>query len=116
DPSISGSGNFVLSYTITNGSCISKDSITATVTNTPVTTITNAPAQICESASAFQLQAVDPNGTWSGTGITDAVLGTFDPAVANQGTHTITYSITANGCSSSSTISIQVDDLIVPTI
>ena len=30
----------------------------------------------------------------SGVGITDAVNGTFDPAVAGVGTHTITYQIT----------------------
>ena len=30
-------------------------------------------------------------GNWSGDGITDATLGTFDPSVAGVGTHTISY-------------------------
>ncbi len=30
-------------------------------------------------------------GTWSGTGITNTITGTFDPVVAGNGVHTITY-------------------------
>src|SRR5690606_20818979 len=41
--------------------------------------------------------AVDAGGTWSGNGITDANLGTFDPATAGPGTHTVTYTI-AGSC------------------
>lgn len=32
-------------------------------------------------------------GTWSGNGITNASAGTFDPATAGAGTHTITYTL-----------------------
>ncbi|MEX2484402.1 MAG: gliding motility-associated C-terminal domain-containing protein, partial [Brumimicrobium sp.] len=35
----------------------------------------------------------DGGGTWSGTGITDANAGTFDPGTAGVGTHTITYTV-----------------------
>lgn len=32
-------------------------------------------------------------GTWSGPGITDAAAGTFSPAVAGVGTHTVTFTL-----------------------
>ena len=34
-----------------------------------------------------------PGGTWSGAGITDPVLGIFDPSVAGSGSHIVTYSL-----------------------
>lgn len=51
------------------------------------------PGLICDGGPALNLTGADPGGTWSGTGITDANAGTFDPTVAGVGTHTITYSI-----------------------
>jgi gliding motility-associated-like protein len=64
-------------------------------------------APVCVSASPFNLTAAAPGGTWSGTGITNAALGTFSPAVSGAGTFTISYitscgtgtvSITVNPC------------------
>lgn len=52
-----------------------------------------APAPLCTSDASTNLTAVDGGGTWTGTGITDATNGTFDPSVAGAGTHTITYTI-----------------------
>ncbi|MDF2453015.1 MAG: hypothetical protein K0S26_2519, partial [Bacteroidota bacterium] len=49
---------------------------------------------ICSSAAAFNLTATTPGGTWSGTGITNATNGTFNPATAGVGSHVITYSLT----------------------
>lgn len=43
-------------------------------------------------------------GTWSGNGITNSTTGTFDPAVAGNGVHTVTYT---SGCVNS-TIDIEV--------
>lgn len=53
---------------------------------TPVNTV-------CLSDPAFSFIAVDTGGVWSGTGITNTSNGTFNPAVAGVGTHTIIYSI-----------------------
>jgi hypothetical protein len=47
----------------------------------------------CETEAAIVLSAADNGGTWSGSGILNAVSGLFDPATATPGTHTITYSI-----------------------
>gem|GEM_PF-1232152 len=43
--------------------------------------------------SIVPLSAATAGGTWSGTGITDSLAGTFDPALAGYGTHTVIYII-----------------------
>ncbi|PLW91771.1 MAG: hypothetical protein C0592_14285, partial [Marinilabiliales bacterium] len=50
-------------------------------------------AAVCINDPAFNFTAADGGGTWSGTGITNATNGTFNPSVAGAGTHTITYTI-----------------------
>jgi len=57
-------------------------------------TMTPVPA-ICLNDPAFNYTAVDTGGIWSGIGITNSSLGTFDPVTAGVGTHTIIYSITS---------------------
>ncbi len=47
---------------------------------------------VCNTDPAFNITVSSPGGTFSGTGITNASSGTFDPAVAGPGVHTITYS------------------------
>jgi gliding motility-associated-like protein len=51
------------------------------------------PANVCSTAAAFNLTAATPGGTWSGTGITNATTGTFNPSTAGIGTHVVTYSL-----------------------
>lgn len=61
---------------------------------------------VCSNAAPFNLTAVMSGGTWSGPGITNASAGTFNPAIAGVGTHTITYTMS---CGSES-IQIRIDD------
>jgi len=56
---------------------------------------TNAGAdqQVCLAAAPFNMAGFTPTGgTWSGPGITNATLGTFNPATAGVGVHTLYYS------------------------
>tara|TARA_R110001592_G_scaffold363109_2_gene680419 strand:+ start:104689 stop:109551 length:4863 start_codon:yes stop_codon:yes gene_type:complete len=79
-------------YTVTvqnEGGCELEDKVNLTVEPVYDPTITSA-GPFCTIAADFQLEAEDPNGTWSGTGV-DA-NGLFSPGAAGQGTHTITYS------------------------
>jgi gliding motility-associated-like protein len=63
---------------------------------------------LCLNSGATNLTAVDPGGVWTGNGITDANLGTFDPSVAGIGTHDVVYTL-AVGCSfEDDTLSISV--------
>ncbi|MEZ4923191.1 MAG: T9SS type A sorting domain-containing protein [Crocinitomicaceae bacterium] len=72
----------------------------------------NASGPLCVNDAAFNLTAATPGGTWSGPGITDANLGTFDPAIAGVGTHQITYDLT---CGDDDMVTITVNDLDDPT-
>lgn len=55
-------------------------------------TITQA-GPFCTSDPSVTLSAVDPGGTWTGTGITNATTGAFDPATAGVGSWVITYTL-----------------------
>ncbi|MFK8009363.1 MAG: gliding motility-associated C-terminal domain-containing protein [Saprospiraceae bacterium] len=48
------------------------------------------------------------NGVWSGTGITDVDLGIFDPAIAGEDSHNITFTFQEAGCTFSDFIIIDV--------
>jgi hypothetical protein len=86
----------VITYTTSNGLCNDSDNITVHVDEYQDPTITPVPT-ICESSVAFNLTAASPGGLWSGNGISDAIAGTFDPSVAGDGTHIITYEIINGG-------------------
>lgn len=51
------------------------------------------PAAVCSTAPPFNLTAATPGGTWSGPGITNASVGTFNPSVAGPGNHWIKYTL-----------------------
>ena len=65
---------------------------------------------LCAFENAITLQANSNGGTWSGPGITNANTGLFDPAIAGDGIHTITYSIGSGQCARIDTIQIRVLD------
>jgi gliding motility-associated-like protein len=67
----------------------------------------------CLNDAPVNLTAANMGGTWSGTGITDGINGTFNPSVAAQGIHTIIYTISGM-CGDSDTIDILVNT--VPNI
>ncbi|MFN8276014.1 MAG: proprotein convertase P-domain-containing protein [Chitinophagales bacterium] len=61
---------------------------------------------VCSNAAAFNLSGATPaGGTWSGTGITNASLGTFNPGAVLPGQYVVYY--TANGCTDYRTITVQ---------
>ncbi|MFZ5554995.1 MAG: PKD-like domain-containing protein, partial [Bacteroidota bacterium] len=108
DPVTAGVGTHTITYMI---SSFCGDTATTTIQVLQDMDATITPAgPFCDNDPALNLTAVDPGGTWSGTGITDAVNGTFDPAVAGQGTFTITYSISGQcGDTQTTSITINVD-------
>lgn len=60
----------------------------------------------CTSDASVFLTAVDPGGTWSGSGV-NPITGEFTPSLAGAGNHTITYTI-AGPCGDQQSIQIQV--------
>jgi hypothetical protein len=106
DPS---AGTQLISYVYTDGNGCSNTAATTQVVNAlPNTAVTLNDDEMCVYNNALTLAGGTPaGGTYSGTGVTG---GSFDPADAGLGTHTITYDYTdANGCSASATDNIVVD-------
>ena len=71
---------------------------------------------ICSASSSFNLSSSASGGTWTGVGIVDAQLGTFDPSVAGPGTHQIIYSVSAGACSGADTVDVVVNQSANPVI
>ncbi|MCX6294752.1 MAG: gliding motility-associated C-terminal domain-containing protein [Bacteroidetes bacterium] len=105
DPSVAGIGTYMISY-VTPGSCNATDTVMITVNSGPDATI-NPAASVCVGATPFNLSAVTAGGVWSGTGITSAASGTFNPATAGVGPHIITYTI-SGVCSAIDTVVVNV--------
>jgi gliding motility-associated-like protein len=112
DLSACGAGTFIITYT-TTGTCPNTETFTVLIGTGFDATITAA-GPFCENGANAILNAVDAGGTWTGTGITDGALGTFDPSVAGSGTHTITYTI-PGGCGDVGTTDIVVTAADDPT-
>jgi gliding motility-associated-like protein len=107
DPSVAGAGDHVITYIAGTSPCTDYDEITITVHPLPDATIDN-PGGFCFEDPPVDLTAATSGGTWNGTGITDTVAGTFDPAVADIGTNTITYEVSDGTCTGTDAIDIMV--------
>jgi gliding motility-associated-like protein len=111
DLSASGAGTFIVTYT-SAGLCPDSQTFTVTVNTAANVIITNV-GPYCLNDAPVNLSASPPGGTWSGTGITDAVTGTFDPTVAGIGSSYVSYTISGS-CGDADSILVTV--LPVPTI
>jgi len=96
-------------YTLTNGACISTDIHIYQVDEQVDATILSDPGTICIDNPPFILLTVEPNGIWTGQGISNITTGAFNPILAGVGTHEITYSLTHGTCYDSDTIYITVN-------
>ncbi len=103
DPTTAGVGSQVITYNI-SGTCAATDTVTVTVYSTINSTITPHPT-VCEGSAAFNFSAANTGGVWSGTGITSATAGTFNPTTA--GTFLITYAIPGS-CGTTDTVNMTV--------
>ena len=79
-------------YTVTATSfgCSSTASTTVSIAQGQTAQITPV-AALCEDNGIVSLVSDIAGGTWTGTGITDATNGIFDPSVAGPGTFTVTF-------------------------
>jgi len=113
DPAFAGVGTHTVTYSVNASGCSNSTSQNIVVNPAPNTTITPA-GPFCSNGSAVQLTAATSGGSWSGPGV--SATGLFNPQVAGIGNHTITYTLSQNGCTGSSTTTLQVDPAPTPSI
>lgn len=105
-PAAANDGANEITYTIA-GTCGDSDMITISVTSSPDASVEEVSETLCENDDAITLISVTAGGAWSGVGV-NAVTGEFDPAIAGEGTHTITYTITSSCGDADDTIDVTV--------
>lgn len=114
DPALVAAGNTTLTYTV-NGSlpgCNGSSTMVVTVFSLP--TVSAGPDRsTCPNSLPFNLSGNPAGGTWSGIGVSPS--GLFTPGPSLIGVQTITYSVSQNGCSNSSTTNVTVNALPVVT-
>lgn len=93
-PAAAGPGMHTIIYTLACGS----DSTIIDVSCCGASI--NPVGNFCISDPSSTFTAAQAGGTWTGPGITNASTGTFNPATAGAGTHTVIYTI--SGCGSDS--------------
>jgi large repetitive protein len=101
----SASGTYNITYTYGTGTCLTSDIKTITVTALPIVAA-GVNQSFCIDTPPFNLAGASPaGGNWTGTGITNGALGTFDPTVSGAGTFILTYTYTdiVTSCSNSAT-------------
>lgn len=109
--SVNASPASTTTYTVTGtnaAGCTASQNVTVTVNSLPAVTLASF-SSVCQTAASFALTGGSPSGgVYSGPGVSS---GTFSPATAGVGTHTITYNYTdGNGCSGSATKTITVNN------
>lgn len=94
DPSVAGVGTTTITYSFGTGTCASTGTRDVVVKDLP-TVSAGANTTVCLDSADFNMTGFSPaGGTWSGPGITNAALGTFDAFAAGLGAHSLTYSFT----------------------
>ncbi|NVK04313.1 MAG: PKD domain-containing protein, partial [Flavobacteriia bacterium] len=115
NPDFYADGSPVTLYvTVTDSEgCTATDSVQISIF--PLTLVNAGPdTTFCFQNIVETLPTPNPTGgTWSGTGVVDGTVGTFNPFVAGLGTHQVVYRYEdANGCVFRDTIEV---DVINPT-
>lgn len=104
---VSNTATGTYTFTPDAGICAVAASMTITVNNEVTPVLTPAGPFCANDPVQANLVADIPGGTWSGTGVTDP-NGTFEPAVAGVGTHTLTY-VHTQGCGGTNTMDVVVN-------
>lgn len=108
--SVNAAGVYYAVKTTTVGNCTDTVAIPVFVYQGPDGSIVPA-GPFCSNDVPVTLTANTSGGTWSGAGITDPVLGSFDPATLPSGTHTVTYLTQpdVNGCTGQGSTNIVIN-------
>lgn len=98
DPAVVGLGTHSLQYQILDGTCIYGDSLSVEIL-LGQSVNTSDMLNVCENDTIVSLQFSPEGGNWTGTGITDAAQGLFDPSVSGAGDFELNYELVdPSGC------------------
>jgi hypothetical protein len=102
-------GNYYQSF-VNNSDCDSTIWLSLTIHQSPnVTILYPSDTSLCKTDTPINLTGQPTGGNYSGTGV---VNNTFNPSLANNGSNTITYTITdAFGCTGTDNTTITVNPL-----
>lgn len=116
NPSITNATNAVIgTYTVTtNVNGCTNTTTTSVNLNPTINPVISPVLPMCENNGVVNLIADVPGGIWSGNGIISPEV--FDPNVANPGTHTITYDMSAIPCGGIASTQIVVNPIPVVDI
>lgn len=90
-------------------SCEASDTVTVAVSPIPEVSIEEIDSLVCDVEPPFMIVGIPPGGTFSGTGI--STNGFFEPLVAGNGVHQLTYTyVTDDNCEADTTFTIEVDE------
>ncbi len=108
DPGTTSSGNKTLTYTVQGAisGCAGTDQLVISVFNIP-TVSAGADRTTCSNSTSFSLVGTPAGGSWSGPGINTG--GLFTPTSGLTGIQTVSYTVSQNGCSNSSTTNVTVN-------
>lgn len=109
---ISNAGAEPLVYTTGSGNCLTRDTMLITIHPLPIVNA-GMDQDFCLSDASVSFSGSPAGGSWTGTGITNASLGTFDPQAAVIGVNTIVYTFTdpITNCTQSDTLLADVHPL-----
>jgi hypothetical protein len=107
-PSQGALGSNILNFHYTSSNGCSDSIIGIIIVNeSPAVSFESLPS-ICDTSAVISLGGVNPQGgIFSGIGVVNQT--SFDPSIAGVGTHQVTYTYALNGCSTSLTQTISVD-------
>jgi gliding motility-associated-like protein len=103
-PALNNQATTTYTFTPTSGQCATTTTLTITVNPTIVPTF-NPVSPICQGDVLTALPSSSLNG----------ITGTWSPALNNQATTTYSFAPTAGQCATTTTLSIIVNPIIVPT-
>jgi len=107
DVSALSTGNNTFTYTLSNGACSDSDNVIIHVDPVPSFTFSSLPT-VCYNSNSINLQSYTSETTsFSGSGVSGSRLY---PSSAGTGTHTITAERTVNGCTTTKTRNITINN------
>lgn len=106
NPATAGVGSFPITYTFKDeNGCENTATGNITVNPNPTPTISGVDPEYCLSNVTVTPTLTPAGGTLSGPGVSN---NQFNVLTAGVGSHTLTYSVTQNGCTGTATVTVNV--------